>query len=280
MNDLHWLTAAELAAAYAARKVSPVELVQSLLERIDALDPQLNAFIKLDRDAALDAARRKPRSEIRAGGAARAAAWRARRHQGHHRHGGAGDDLPFENSWSRTWRTRMRSRDRACARRARSCSANCRCMNSRSAARRSICRFRRRAIRGTAIIIPAARRRVPARRWPQVFCRLRWAPIPAARSAIPPAICGVVGLKPTYGLVSRRGVFPLAFTLDHIGPMARTVRDTALALDAMAGHDAARSRQRGNSSGNFGVDLERGVRGLRVGFVRHFHEPTCRPIPK
>jgi aspartyl-tRNA(Asn)/glutamyl-tRNA(Gln) amidotransferase subunit A len=53
MNDLHWLTAAELAGAYAARKVSPVELVQSLLERIDALEPQLNAFIKLDRDAVL-----------------------------------------------------------------------------------------------------------------------------------------------------------------------------------------------------------------------------------
>src|SRR5262249_62432277 len=44
----------------------------------------------------------------------------------------------------------------------------------------------------------------------------------------PAGACGVVGLKPTYGLVSRRGVFPLAFTLDHVGPMARSVADTAL----------------------------------------------------
>jgi hypothetical protein len=73
----------------------------------------------------------------------------------------------------------------------------------------------------------------------------------------PAGNCGVVGLKPTYGLVSRRGVFPLAFTLDHIGPMARTVRDTALALDVLAGHDAADPGSAAISHGNFGADLER-----------------------
>ncbi len=54
---------------------------------------------------------------------------------------------------------------------------------------------------------------------------------------IPAAICGVVGLKPTYGRVSRYGVFPEAWTLDHVGPMARTVQDAALVLDAISGHD-------------------------------------------
>ena len=53
----------------------------------------------------------------------------------------------------------------------------------------------------------------------------------------PASCCGIVGLKPTYGLVSRRGVFPLSFTLDHIGPMTRTVADNALMLEAIAGHD-------------------------------------------
>ena len=53
----------------------------------------------------------------------------------------------------------------------------------------------------------------------------------------PASVCGIVGLKPTYGLVSRRGVFPLAFTLDHVGPMTRTVADNALLLEALAGHD-------------------------------------------
>ncbi len=55
---------------------------------------------------------------------------------------------------------------------------------------------------------------------------------------IPAAICGIVGLKPTYGRVSRFGVFPEAWTLDHVGPMARTVREAAVLLDAISGHDA------------------------------------------
>jgi aspartyl-tRNA(Asn)/glutamyl-tRNA(Gln) amidotransferase subunit A len=55
----------------------------------------------------------------------------------------------------------------------------------------------------------------------------------------PAAFCGIVGLKPTYGRVSRAGVLTLSWTLDHAGPMARTVEDCAYLLQAMAGHDAA-----------------------------------------
>lgn len=54
---------------------------------------------------------------------------------------------------------------------------------------------------------------------------------------IPAAVCGVVGLKPTYGRVSRFGVFPEAWTLDHVGPITRTVRDAAVLLDAISGYD-------------------------------------------
>lgn len=53
----------------------------------------------------------------------------------------------------------------------------------------------------------------------------------------PASMCAIVGMKPTYGRVSRRGVFPLAFSLDHVGPMTRTVRDNALLLNVLAGHD-------------------------------------------
>ena len=89
----------------------------------------------------------------------------------------------------------------------------------------------------------------------------------------PASCCGIVGLKPTYGLVSRRGVFPLSFTLDHIGPMTRTVEDNALMLEAIAGHDpldpgSAAAPQRPLSP-------RRSIaarKGLRIGFVRHFHE--------
>ena len=75
----------------------------------------------------------------------------------------------------------------------------------------------------------------------------------------PASHCGLVGLKPTYDLVPRGGVFPLAFSLDHVGPLTRTVEDSALMLGVMAG-------------GEYGADLHQGLRGLRIGFVRHFHE--------
>ena len=55
---------------------------------------------------------------------------------------------------------------------------------------------------------------------------------------LPASHCGIVGLKPTYGLVSIRGVIPLSWSLDHVGPMARTVADTALLLQVIAGYDA------------------------------------------
>ena len=60
----------------------------------------------------------------------------------------------------------------------------------------------------------------------------------------PAAWCGTVGIKATYGRVSRRGVFPLSWTLDHIGPLTRSVEDAAITLQVLAGHDPQRSRQR------------------------------------
>jgi aspartyl-tRNA(Asn)/glutamyl-tRNA(Gln) amidotransferase subunit A len=92
----------------------------------------------------------------------------------------------------------------------------------------------------------------------------------------PASACGIVGLKPTYGLVSRRGVFPLSFTLDHVGPMTRTVADNALLLDAIAGHDPADPGSAATGARYFGRLLDRGVRDLRIGYVRHFHE-TDKP---
>ncbi|HEY1413201.1 MAG TPA: amidase, partial [Rhodopila sp.] len=88
----------------------------------------------------------------------------------------------------------------------------------------------------------------------------------------PASACGIVGLKPTYGLVSRRGVFPLSFTLDHVGPLTRTVADNALLLEAIAGHDPADPGSAATQARGFGRQLNRGVRDLRIGFVRHFHE--------
>ena len=96
----------------------------------------------------------------------------------------------------------------------------------------------------------------------------------------PASCCGIVGLKPTYGLVSRRGVFPLSFTLDHIGPMTRTVADNALMLETIAGHDPLDPGSAPSTPGHYSAALDRGVRGLRIGFVRHFHEVDTPATPE
>jgi aspartyl-tRNA(Asn)/glutamyl-tRNA(Gln) amidotransferase subunit A len=88
----------------------------------------------------------------------------------------------------------------------------------------------------------------------------------------PAALCGITGIKPTYGRCSRAGVLPLAQSLDHTGPMAWTVEDCAILLQAMAGHDPADPASADVPVPDFRARLGRGVKGLRIGLVRHFHE--------
>lgn len=95
----------------------------------------------------------------------------------------------------------------------------------------------------------------------------------------PASLCGIVGIKPTYGLCSRRGILPLAFSLDHAGPMAWTVEDCALLLQAMAGYDAADPTSIDRPVPDFSAGLGRDVRGVRVGVVRHWHEIESRVSP-
>ena len=77
---------------------------------------------------------------------------------------------------------------------------------------------------------PAAARAARAPRSPPAWSMARWAPTPAARSACPPSACGVVGMKATYGRVSRAGAVARSWSLDHVGPLTRTVRDNARML--------------------------------------------------
>ena len=81
---------------------------------------------------------------------------------------------------------------------------------------------------------------------------------------IPASLCGVVGLKPTYGRVSLRGVIPLSWSLDHAGPMARCVEDAAILLQAVAGYDPADPASVDVPVGDYTSLLEKGVRGWRV----------------
>jgi aspartyl-tRNA(Asn)/glutamyl-tRNA(Gln) amidotransferase subunit A len=88
----------------------------------------------------------------------------------------------------------------------------------------------------------------------------------------PAQLCGITGLKPSYGLVGRGGVFPLAQSLDHIGPMAGSAEDCALLLEAMAGPDPRDPASAGRDAAGVVAGLGGGVRGLRIGVIRHFHE--------
>jgi aspartyl-tRNA(Asn)/glutamyl-tRNA(Gln) amidotransferase subunit A len=84
---------------------------------------------------------------------------------------------------------------------------------------------------------------------------------------IPAALCGVVGLKPSYGRVSRHGVFPLSWSLDHPGPLARSVEDAAIVLQAIAGADPRDRTTDGQMVPDFRAAVRRDVRGLRVGVL-------------
>ena len=278
MNDLHWLTAAEISAAYAARRLSPVELVQALIDRIARHGPQFNAFITVDGEAALDAARQAER-EILAG--------RVRGPL----HGvpvGIKDIIDIAGQpttcHSKIMLDNIAREDAPVISRLRAAGAI-------MLGKLSLHEF---AIGGPSFDLPFPPARDP---WnvnhhpggsssgsgaalAAGFVPLALGTDTGGSIRNPAGTCGVVGLKPTYGLVSRRGVFPLAFTLDHIGPMTRSVGDIALALDALAAHDAGDPGSAAAACHRFGADLARGARGLRIGFVRHFHETDVTADPE
>jgi aspartyl-tRNA(Asn)/glutamyl-tRNA(Gln) amidotransferase subunit A len=88
---------------------------------------------------------------------------------------------------------------------------------------------------------------------------------------IPASLCGVVGLKPTFGRVSRAGIVPHSWSLDHAGPLALSVRDAALLLNVLAGFDARDPGSADVPVPDFTAQLDRGVAGLRIGVCRnHF----------
>src|SRR5436190_10547239 len=95
----------------------------------------------------------------------------------------------------------------------------------------------------------------------------------------PAALCGIAGIKPTYGLVSRAGVAPAAFSLDHIGPMAWTAEDCALMLQALAGHDPRDPASADRPVPNYTAALGSGIKGLKVGVIHHFHEVDYKVSP-
>jgi aspartyl-tRNA(Asn)/glutamyl-tRNA(Gln) amidotransferase subunit A len=278
VTDLPWLTATEIGAAYAARRLSPVELTGALLDRVAERDPEINSFIMVDAEGALDAAHQAEK-EIAAG-----------RSRGP-LHGVpiAIKDIIDIAGLPTTCHSKI-------------------LVDNVAHADAHVIRALRAA--GAILIGKLSLHEFafggPSKELPFPFARNPWnldchpggsssgsgaalaaGLVPLALGTDtggsirnPAGVCGLAGLKPTYGLVSRRGVFPLAFTLDHVGPLARSVADIALTLDAIAGHDADDPGSAAVSGKRYGIDLARGIRGLRVGYVRHFHETDLVADPE
>ena len=270
MTDLHWMSAASAAKAIAAKELSPVELMAALLARIEQLDPRLNAFIRLDGEAAMAAAR-TAEAEVAAG-----------RLRGP-LHGvpvGIKDIIDVAGlpttGHSKILADNVATSDSVCVSKLRGAGAIV-------LGKLSTHEF---AIGGPSFDLPWPPARNPWNTDHHPGGSSSGSGSGVAAGLFPMALgtdtggsvrnpascCGIVGLKPTYGLVSRRGVFPLSFTLDHVGPMTRTVADNALMLDVLAGYDPADPGSAATRRGHYGEGLERDMRGLRVGFVRHFHE--------
>ena len=270
VGELHWLSVAEAAQAIADKELSPVELMKALLERIATLDPRLNAFIKLDAEAAMAAAKAAE---------AEAVAGRLRGPL----HGvpvGIKDIINVAGlattCHSKILTDNIAKADAVCVQKLRGAGAIV-------MGKLSTHEF---AIGGPSFDLPWPPARNPWNTDHHPGGSSSGSGSGVAAGLFPMALgtdtggsvrnpascCGIVGLKPTYGLVSRRGVFPLSFTLDHIGPMTRTVADNALMLQAIAGHDALDPGSAASVNGHYAANLDRGVRDLRIGFVRHFHE--------
>ena len=93
----------------------------------------------------------------------------------------------------------------------------------------------------------------------------------------PASFCGIAGLMPTYGRVSRKGVIPYSFSLDHCGPMAWTAEDCAIMLQAIAAYDPGDPGSADLPVPNYTADLNMGIRGMRIGVIRHFYESHLPP---
>ena len=263
MADREFLDAgiAELAPRIAAREISPVALAEAALARIEATEPVLKAYALLTPDLALAAAR-KAADEIAAG-----------RYRGPlHGIPVAVKDLYDMAGLPTTCSSEVRH-DHVAA-------ANSACVQRLKAAGAVIVGKTHTHEFAYGIVTPTSANPWNPERIPGGSSGGSGASV-AARGCfmglgsdtggsirIPAALCGTVGLKPTYGRVSRAGVTSLCWSLDHVGPLTRTVRDAALALECLAGYDPRDPGSADEPVGDYTGGLEAGVRGLRIGVPR------------
>jgi aspartyl-tRNA(Asn)/glutamyl-tRNA(Gln) amidotransferase subunit A len=268
--DLHYLSIAEAARLIEQRRLSPVELTQAYLDRIATYDPQLNAYLLVTADRALEAAR-AAEAEIAAG-----------------RYRGPMHGIPFalkDIYCTAGIRTTCHSRTRADYVPASDATTVTKLYEAGAVLLGKLATHEF-AHGGPSFDLPWPAARNPWNR--EHFTGGSSSGSGAAVAAglapgslgsdtggsirNPAALCGLVGLKPTYGLVSRSGVYTNSFSYDHAGPMTWTVEDCAIMLQAIVGHDVRDPASATRPVPDYRAGLSDGVKGLRIGVLRHLYE--------
>ncbi|TAM11888.1 MAG: Asp-tRNA(Asn)/Glu-tRNA(Gln) amidotransferase subunit GatA [Nevskiaceae bacterium] len=262
MDALH-LSLHEVAQALRARKLSSVELAQAALARIQATEPKLNAFVRTTERRALAAAEQADR-ELAAGH------WRGALHgvpvAVKDLYDMAG--LPTTAS-SKVRHDHVAGQDAACVRRLAQAGA-------------VIIGKTHTHEFAYGVTTPTTGNPWDPERTPGGSsggsaaavaardCFLALGTDTGGSIRIPAGLCGLVGLKPTFGRVSRVGITSLSWSLDHAGPLARTVADAAIGLQAIAGFDARDTGSADVPVADYLAELELGVQGLRIGVPHNF----------
>jgi aspartyl-tRNA(Asn)/glutamyl-tRNA(Gln) amidotransferase subunit A len=261
-------TLESLAAAIRARAVSPVEVTRECLARIERLDGRLRAFITVDHAGALETARRLEADQGRG-------TWRGPLH-------GvplAFKDLCFVRGLPTSCGTRTAEyflAEQDCTVVARLAAAGAVTLGKLNMTELAMGPFGDNAHHGHAQNPWRAGHCAGGSSSGSAVAVAAGLALGAVGSdtggsiRLPAAACGIVGLKPTYGRVSRAGAMPLSWSNDHVGPMARTVRDCARLLQVMAGADPLDPTASPAPVPDYLASLGGGLAGLRVGLVENF----------
>src|SRR5881296_2497821 len=255
-SEWPWQSLAE-AAAVKARAVSPVELTRACLERIERVDHVVRAFVSVDAEHAVQDAQSAER-EIKAG---------------HYRGPLHGIPIGLKDNYdttgvatrngSRVFADRMPAQDATVWARLKEAGAVLLGKTTMSEA-------------AWGVDFPPVRNPWDVRRNPGLssggsgaamaagLCFMAMGSDTGGSIRIPAGLSGVVGLKATYGRVSRAGVMPHTWSLDHAGPLSRRVEDAALVLAVIAGHDPRDPASADVPVGDYLKDLKRGVRKMRI----------------
>ncbi|MED5573627.1 MAG: amidase [Pseudomonadota bacterium] len=274
MSDIHYLSIAEAGKLIEKKELSPSEYVEALLARIDAINPKLDAFLNICGDQARDDAK----------------AVEAELANGNYKgpmHGipyGLKDIIDYAGlkttAHSKLLEDNVADTDATT-------TAKLKAAGGIFVGKLATHEF---AIGGPSFDLPWPPARNPwnTNRHPGGSSSGSGAAVAAGLlpgalgsdtggSVRPPAsMCNLAGIKPTYGRVSRAGVVPLSFSLDNVGPLTRTVEDNAIMLTAISGHDPRDPASARAEATDFTADLDKGVKGMKIGLVRHFYETDLK----